>query len=398
MRVTDLYNHLMVFVTLFLRAHPEKKGMATEKRPEGILIWLHGASIGECTALLPVIEGIKKGLPHVHFLLTSTGEASRTVMPRSLPPGVVHQFLPWDCSPYVDRFLSYWRPDFVIWMEGDFWPSLLLQIKVPLILLNGRLSQKTFQRWKLILPWAQKVFQKISSIRALSDQDADRFYALGAKNVTVCDNIKYYATPRSNPERVKDLRALIGTRPFWIVASLHTDEEPFIQQAHQEIVRVIPEVLTIVVPRHIHRPFFLKAPHRSRKDSLTLKDSLYVADTWGELGSFYALGGVVFLGGSLMKIGGHTPIEPALYGCPLVTGPYVFKNKAVFDDFFEANACACVHSAEELSQKIITLLKGTDMGNRAQDLVLKKRQGEGAFLHTLIDQISASTGGENFRS
>ena len=276
----------------------ERYGRASLPRPPGRLIWVHAASVGETNAVLPLIER----LTAVGFavLLTTTTLTSATVAAARLPSGAVHQFAPFDLAPYVTRFLGYWRPDFAIFVELELWPTMVRKLSgrgIPLVLVNARLSERSFRGWRRFAGFAGTVFTGITLCLAQSPGDAERFGKLGATNVRFAGNLKFDVPPlAADKGAVQRLKAAIGDRPVWVAAQTHEGEEEIVAEAHRRIRERHADALTIIVPRHPERGDAIRAllagggltvAQRSRGNPLLREIDVYLADTLGELGLFY---------------------------------------------------------------------------------------------------------------
>ncbi len=349
----------------------ERFGRASMPRPEGSIAWIHAASVGETSAVMPVISRlIGAGF---HVVLTTTTVTSARVAADRLPEGAVHQFVPLDVVGYVRRFLNHWRPSIAIFVESEIWPAMLDELKrrgIPRAIVNGRLSERSWQRWRARARVAATVFGMIDCCTAQTEADAERFRDLGIENANAAGNLKYDVDPLPADTTVElALRDALGSRPLWVAASTHPGEEEIIIDAHRLIATAFPDLLTILVPRHPERgdavADFLRSQgirfaRRSTGGTIPAGASVYLADTIGELGLFYRLAPVAFLGGSLVDLGGHNPIEAAQLGAALVTGPHTGNFTDVYTEFDRADAVVTVRDAKALGGALKRLI--TDAG------------------------------------
>ena len=319
----------------------ERRGWPSQERPDGHLAWLHGASVGETLSLMPVVEQLmQRGL---EVLITSGTRTSADVIARRLPPGAIHQFVPLDVPRYVRRFMDYWQPDLVLFAESEIWPNMITEIErrhIPLILVNGRLSERSYLRWAKLPQVARAIFNRFALCIAQSAEDADRLARLGAPRVSVAGNLKFDATPPpSDPRALATLSGLVAGRPLWMAASTHPGEEEIVAEVHRALETRFPHLLTIIVPRHPDRGYDaaqiaqdaeLRCSVRSDGEQPDRNTDVYVADTIGELGLFYRLSPLVFMGGSLVPRGGQNPIEPAKLGSAILHGPHVHNFSEVY--------------------------------------------------------------------
>lgn len=351
----------------------ERYGIASIKRPQGNLIWIHAASVGEARSILILVERLLKQYPQAHILVTTHTVTSASIMAKQLPPRAMHQYIPYDRIQWVNRFLAYWNPCLVLWVESELWPTFLTtlgQKQIPVILVNGRLSQRAYQQWSKIQSLSRVVFEQFTCCLTQSKKDAQRFQSLGANNVHVTGNLKFAAHPLIVDDlALKKLKNIIKDRPVWLAASTHEGEEELVAHAHQQLRKTLPDALCIIVPRHparatailnILREKGLKTAQRSLEGLPDKTTEVYLADTLGELGLFYALAPVAFIGGSLVPIGGHNLIEAAQLNCSIIHGHHMHKSQQLEQEFAEANAAITVESWQDLAMEISDLLSDPD--------------------------------------
>ena len=321
----------------------ERRGVSADVRPPGPLVWIHGASVGEVLAAAALIERLRAlGL---RILVTSGTVTSATIVAKRFPPDVIHQYVPYDSPRYVARFLDHWRPSLALFIESDLWPNLILSSaarRLPMVLINGRMSQRSFPRWQRVQGTISALLDKFDVCLAQSRTDADRFAALGSRNVVVTGNLKLdVPAPPADANRLERLMAMTRGRPVVLAASTHPGEEEILAATHRTLAGYFPGLLTVIVPRHpdrgeaIARMIEAAGLHptlRSHEDLPTATTDIYVADTMGELGLFYRLAPSVFMGGSLVEHGGQNPIEAIKLGASVIHGPHVFN----FTDVYEA--------------------------------------------------------------
>jgi len=349
----------------------ERRGEPSRSRPSGPVVWVHGASVGECLSLLPLIDEVASA--DISVVVTSGTVTSADVLARRLPEGTTHQYIPLDVTSYARRFLDHWRPDLVIFAESEIWPNILKethQRKIPMVLANARLSDRSFRRWQKMPSIAGFLFSQFDLCLAQTQLDAERLVRLGASRVTVTGNLKFDAAPPpASPMAVSGLEALIGARPVWLAASTHAGEETQVIEAHRALIARFPDLLTIIAPRHPERGREIAgiasragfgASQRSsglQPDSAT---DIYIADTIGEMGLFYRIAPLVFLGGSLVPHGGQNPIEPAKLGAAILHGPYVQNFEEVYAAIDAANGAITLRDGRDLAEAVADLLTDTE--------------------------------------
>jgi 3-deoxy-D-manno-octulosonic-acid transferase len=360
----------------------ERRGESDLARPEGPLVWLHGASVGELTAILPLIERIRSR--DFTVLVTSGTVTSADVAEKRLPPDVIHQFAPLDVPPFVTRFLDRWKPNLALFVESDLWPNLIMASSergIPLILINGRLSERSFRRWRLAPASIGTLLRRFDLCLAQSSADAARFQGLGAPRISTTGNLKLDApAPAADEDKLKAIRAAIGDRPVIAAASTHPGEETVVVDAHRRLKHSFPGLLTLVAPRHpqrgpgiaeIARVAGLSAGLRSRGEMPAPATDIYVADTLGELGLIYRLAPIVFVGGSLVSHGGQNPIEAAKLGAAIVHGPHVFNFAEIYAALDRSGGAEEVADAGKLAVRIGAWLKDGEARGKAAVTGLK---------------------------
>ena len=367
----------------------EKTGMTRRERPPGRLAWLHGASVGEALALLPLVERL--ALRGFTVLLTTGTVTSARILAERLGPGALHQYAPLDVPRFVARFLDHWQPDIALIAESEIWPNILCELdrrNVPLVLVNGRVSARSFARWQHLPQSIARLLGMIDLCLAQTQEDATRLLRLGAPRVQVCGNLKYDVS--ALPADASDLTRLmadIGPRPVWLAASTHPGEETVIGAVHRALLPRFPALLTLIAPRHAQRGekiaadlsrLGLKTQLRSQAKGIGAGDQVYVADTMGEMGLLYRVCNVVFIGKSLATgvnngMGGQNPIEPAKLGAAILHGPHVDNFAEVYAALDAAHAGAIVTNAASLAQALAELLSDAArlraMARTAQDIV-----------------------------
>jgi 3-deoxy-D-manno-octulosonic-acid transferase len=343
---------------------PERMGSPSRARPQGRVVWVHAASVGEAQSAMILINAMGGLGENINVLVTTGTTTSATLMERRLPAFAFHQYVPLDHPVWVGNFLNHWKPDLALWMESELWPNTLLALKernIPAVLINARLSDKSFRNWSYAKDAAQKVIGCFGLIFAQTEKDASHYRALGAKNVTVSDNIKYSAAPLPHDEiALSALKLSIGERRVWVYASTHAAEEALSCRVHKTLKEKIPDLLTIIVPRHPQRREEIagvcfengvKFTLRSNNTALpAIDDDIYIVDTLGELGLFYTLCDIAMIGRSFSDDGGggHNPVEAAQLGCAVITGPNNQYQRQIYDDMQDGGAVIQVGSEEEL--------------------------------------------------
>jgi 3-deoxy-D-manno-octulosonic-acid transferase len=343
----------------------ERLGIAALPRPAGKLVWIHGASVGESLAALPLVEKLRSD--GFAVLVTSGTVTSAKLLAQRLPQGAIHQFVPLDTPRAVARFLDHWKPDAGLFVESDLWPNLILAASargVRLALINARISARSAERWKILPRSGARLIAAFDAVLAQDDEIAARFTALGARNVVVVGSLKADAPPLDcDADTLAALKAQLGTRPLLIAAQTHPGEEETVLPAHDALRARFADLLTIIVPRHPDRGEQIamlcgarKAARRAAGETIDSDTQVYVADTLGELGLFYRLAHFCFLGGTLVKLGGHNPLEPAVLNCAILAGPHRASAANAYDAILKAQTFGTVENSSDIAREAGRLL------------------------------------------
>jgi len=358
----------------------ERYGYPMMARPDGALLWLHAASVGEAQSALIFIHRILQENPNAHMLVTTGTVTSAQLMADKLPDCAFHRYAPMDHPLCIARFLKSWRPDAIFWMESELWPHMLYKVKkyaIPAFLLNARLSARSFTRWSLVKGFSTRLLSVFDIIFAQTKEAQARYQALGAHKVIYSDNIKYSAAPLAyHGQDLEALSKAIGQRPVWVYASTHAGEEALAAQAHEALRQKYPNLLTIIVPRHPQRRDnigrILEAKDVCfRGDNKALphdQTQIYIADTLGELGLFYRLADIAMIGRSFSDDGGggHNPIEAAQLGCAVLSGKNMQYQQALFDEMVAHGCAKIIETKEKLADVLDDLLSNN---NKCDDMV-----------------------------
>ncbi len=378
----------------------ERLGASSVARPAGALVWVHAASVGETNAVLPLIDRLGEERSDLNFLLTTGTVTSASIAARRLGPNAIHQFVPIDSPECVRRFLDHWQPDLVVFTESEIWPNLVLETSgrgVPLTLVNARMSNNSYGRWKRRPGMSQPIFNRFSLVVAQNEKLARRFGDLGARNVISAGNLKIDAPPppidAGDSERLKN--AVVG-RPVIVAASTHDGEEAIVAGAHRKIAREVPGLLTIVAPRHPERGTAVaellkglgfRVAQRSAGALPGDSTEIYVADTIGELGMLYELAPVAFVGGSLADRGGQNPIEALRHGAAVLTGPNWQNFRDAYSTLLRHKGAVEIRGADDLAAVAIKLLKDGGELERMRDSAAIALQTLGGALERTVQAL-----------
>ncbi len=377
----------------------ERFGIASRARPPGPLVWLHAASVGESISFLPLVETIGERWPRIGQLITTGTVSSARLMADRLPDGAIHQFAPVDRPGWVGAFLDHWRPDLAIRIESELWPATIDAVdarSIPALLINGRMSPRSFRNWRRLPGLARCLLRTFALCLAQTEDDAARFRSLGARDVRCLGNLKFAAPDLPCDAEALDLLAKrCAGRPVWLGASTHEGEEVRLAAAHTAIRTRVPDALLVVVPRHPERGPEIASTLRDVGHMVALRSAkevpdteIYVADGLGELGMFYRLAGVGFVGGSLVPHGGQNLLEPARLDCAILHGPHMANFEEIAREMVEAGGSIQVETDEALGNTVASLLTDETMRSRSCEAAAAVAQGKARILDAVVDEIA----------
>ena len=340
----------------------EKFSISSKKRVKGKLIWFHGASVGEILSIVPLIKNYEKNNSISQILVTSSTLSSSKVLKKFKFKKTVHQFYPIDNLFLTNKFLKFWKPCMAVFVDSEIWPCMYNNInnqKIPLILLNARITKKTFKRWMTLRYFARSIFNKITIAYPQNLETARYLKILKANNISHLGNLKFAENFEENLERINVyLKKAFKKKKIWVASSTHRSEEVFCAKAHIQLKKKIKNLITIIIPRHIHRSdeiisemknLGLKVSQHSTKPRSLKNTDIYIVDTFGESKKFYKIASTVFVGGSMINRGGQNPLEPARYGTKILHGPNVGNFKEIYDYLNSLNISSKVKTPLEIS-------------------------------------------------
>ncbi|GAB6051639.1 3-deoxy-D-manno-octulosonic acid transferase [Magnetospira thiophila] len=378
----------------------ERLGRAGRPRPEGPLVWIHAASVGESLSVLPLIDALLAYRPDLHILLTTGTVTSAQLLAQRLPARAIHQYVPVDRLVWVERFLDHWRPDLALWAESEFWPNLVDRAErrgVPMILVNGRVSDRSFERWQHFPASIAQLLGGFDLCLGQTVIDESRLRTLGAPRTACVGNLKYASPPLPVATVELDhLRGQMAGRPLWLAASTHAGEEAVAGRCHQALSERHSKLLTIIVPRHPGRgdeiaaalsALGLNLARRAAGQPLTPDTDIYLADTIGELGLFFRLCPLVFMGKSLIGRGGQNPLEAARLGCALLVGPQMDNFVAVTDDLVSGGGCLMVQDEAHLRATLDRLLAQPEQVIAMGDAARREAESKASVLPALMTRL-----------
>jgi len=366
------------------------------------LIWFHAASIGEVLSIMPLIKEINNSNKNINFLITSVTLSSANLLEKKLNQynNVTHRFFPFDTKNLSEKFLHKWKPDLVCFVDSEIWPNFLFTIKkkkIPLVLINGRITKKTFNRWKILPSFAKKVFNNFDLCMPCSEESKINLEMLHVKKISFIGNLKFTVQMKEDNYLQKSNITTLDTFMVWCAASTHNDEEIIAIKTHLEIKKKFENILTIIIPRHISRvPYIKNLTNKFNLNSQILNDNdlinsnkeILIINSFGVLFKYFNYCKNVFIGKSLIKklkfVGGQNPIEAAKLNCKIYHGPYVYNFQEVYDFLKSNNMAEQINNEYELSEKIIKNLKNPEKID-CQNKNLLNSYGDQILKHTIIE-------------
>ena len=386
--------------------YKEKLSKINLMRGDGFLIWFHVASVGEAMSIFPLIENFEEDEKINRILITSITLSSAEVLKKKFTHNqkILHQFLPLDIPGLVDKFLDHWSPNLSIFIDSEIWPTLIFKIKkknIPLLLVNGRLTKKSFSRWSLIKNFSKSIFEKFDLCLASNKETENFLRVLGAKNVKNYGNLKYAST-KTNYKLETNYIGKIENRKIWCAASTHSSEELFCAKVHSKIKKVHQNILTVIIPRHIDRvkkikkelsDLGLKVVLDSEFNQIDKDSDILLVNSYGEAFKFYDISKSVFLGKSLNKSsmmdGGQNPIEPSRLGCKIFHGPNVSNFSEIYNYLQSLGVAKKINSIDELSQCLVEEFNKSEEKNSE---MIKKIESYGqSILNNITKELKGYT-------
>ena len=346
----------------------EKIGFFSKKRNKGKLIWFHGASVGEIQSIIPLIERFEKNKEIKQILITSNTVSSSLIIKNLELKKTIHQFFPIDCNFISKKFLNYWKPSKAFFIDSEIWPITINNLNkknIPIFLLNGRITNKSFNRWKIFHSFARSIFSKFVLCLSSNNETKKYLNKLGAKNIKIIGNLKFSQSENEKNSLDKNLINLINSRQTWCASSTHYNEEEFCGRAHIRLKKKFKNLLTIIIPRHINRINSIKADLHNLNLKVHLDEprkkidpniDIYLINSYGKTKLFYKACKNIFLGGSLIKHGGQNPLEATRYGCKVLHGPNVSNFKEIYKFLNKKNLSKKITNQDQLISYIIKYL------------------------------------------
>jgi len=343
----------------------EKFSLQKDKRKVGKLIWFHCSSVGELLSIIPLVQELEKTKNLKQILVTTSTLSSSKIFEKYKFKKTLHQFYPLDNIHIINNFLNYWKPSSVVFVESEIWPTMISELKkrkIKLVLINARMSKKSFKRWSSIKYFGKNIFEKFDHIFPQNKETFSYFKKLGLKKIKFLGNLKFIDTHNDNFKKIN--KKFFKNKTILCTASTHRNEEEIFANLHIKYKKKIPNLITIIIPRHIERTNEIaqmldKKKLRFNKHSENKKNlkncDIYIVDSYGENKSFYKISNVVFLGGSLVSKGGQNPLEALRFGCNVLHGNYTFNFKDVYKMLEKEKLSLKVYNSKDLEKKTLSL-------------------------------------------
>ena len=343
-----LFSPIIVLIRLLKKKeHPkrfkEKLGIFKKKRKVGKLIWFHGASVGEILSIVPLIEKLEKRRDIKQILITSNTLSSSKVLSNLKLKKTIHQFFPIDTYYHTNKFLNHWKPSVAIFIDSEIWPNMIENInkkQISLILINARITQKSFKRWKIFSSYARKIFQKFDMCLSSSVKSSKYLKLIGVKKIKYIGNLKFTQSENNTDKLNEIVRKFLLSKKIWCASSTHNEEELICANIHKKLKKKYKKLLTIIIPRHIDRTpeiinkikkLGLKIHLHNSNNKIDKDTDIYLVNSFGKTKSFFKVCKTVFLGGSMIKHGGQNPLEAARFGCKILHGPHVWNFGEIYN-------------------------------------------------------------------
>ena len=356
----------------------EKFCFFSKKRMSGKVIWFHGASVGELQSIVPLIERLEKNNDIKQVLITSNTVSSSKIIEKFKSKKVIHQFFPIDTNFHSKKFIDYWNPFLVFFIDSEIWPNMIYNLsekKISVNLINARITKKSFKRWKLFPNFSKKIFEKFDLCLSSSKESQSYCKKLGLKSPKFFGNLKFSQSENENVSLKKDIQKFLKKRIVWCASSTHETEEKLCGNIHNELKKSYKNLLTIIIPRHINRAQYIKNEleninlkvhsHNSEK-KINKETDIYLVDVYGLTKSFFNISKNIFLGGSIINHGGQNPLEATRYGCNVIHGPHVSNFKEIYNFLKKNKISYKISNQPEMLKVLKNLFSKNDRSKKVQ--------------------------------
>jgi 3-deoxy-D-manno-octulosonic-acid transferase len=399
--ITLIFSPIIIFIRLLKKKEDpfrfwEKFGFYKRKRYNGKLIWFHGASVGEILSVIPLIEKLEKEKEIKQILITSNTLSSSKILSKIKLKKTIHQFFPLDTNYLTKKFLNYWNPSAAIFVDSEIWPNMLANTKerkLPLVLLNARITKKSFIRWKLFISSSKKIFQMFDVCLVSNLKSKKYLQYLGAKNIKYIGNLKFTESEKNVNNLNIKLKKFFLKKNIWCASSTHDTEERICAETHKKLKSKFNNLLTIIIPRHINRTeqitkeienLNLKVHKHNSTKRLSKDTDIYLVNTFGQTKSFFKICKTVFLGGSIIKHGGQNPLEAVRYGCSILHGPNVWNFDEIYSLLKKYKVSNKINNSNQLTFHVSKMLNNK---NKYKNLESKIKNLGNKILNSTLKEI-----------
>ena len=364
-----------------------------KKKIKGKLIWFHGASVGEILSIIPLIENLEKNKEINQILITSNTLSSSKILSNLKLTKTIHQFFPIDTNHHTQKFLKYWKPSVAVFIDSEIWPNMITNIKktpISLILMNARITDKSFKRWKLFKSYAKKIFVNFDICLSSSHKSKKYLKSLGAKNIKHVGNLKFTQSEKNITFLDNDLKKFFLSKRIWCASSTHSTEEFICANVHKKLKVKYKNLLTIIIPRHIHRTeeivnemkkLNLNVHLHNSKNKIDKDTDIYLVNSFGQTKSFFKVCKTVFLGGSMIRHGGQNPLEAARFGCKILHGPNVWNFDEIYNLLKKNKVSRKIINSNQLSLNVDKMLNNKNKHRSLENKI--KSLGNKILISTL---------------
>ena len=397
-----LLSPIIVFIRLLQKKEDplrfkEKLGFFSKEKLKGKLIWFHGASVGEILSVIPLIEKLEKDKEIKQILITSNTLSSSKILSKLKLKKTVHQFFPIDTNYNTNKFLRYWDPSIAIFIDSEIWPNMITNIKkksISLMLINARITKKSFKKWKFFSSSAKKIFQNFDMCLSSSLESKNYLKLLGTKKISYIGNLKFTQSEKTTEKLNDNIKEFFLTKKIWCASSTHDIEEEICANIHKKLKIKYKNLLTIIIPRHIHRikkitkeikEMDLKIHLHDSKKKIDKETDIYLVNSFGQTQSFFKVCKTVFLGGSIIKHGGQNPLEAAKFGCQILHGPNIWNFKEIYSLLEAHKVSNKIATSSQLAHKIDRILNSN---KNSKNLQLKIKDLGSKILNSTLSEIN----------
>ena len=397
-----IFSPIIIFIRLLkkkedLKRFKEKFCFHTKKKHKGKLVWFHGASVGEILSIIPLVEKLENDNKIKQILLTSNTLSSSKILSNLKLKKTIHQFFPIDTNYHTQKFLNYWKPSTAIFIDSEIWPNMIINIKkksISLVLMNARITNKSFKKWKIFSSSAKTLFSKFDICLSSSLRSKKYLKSLGAKKIKYIGNLKFTESEKNINTLSNKLRKFFLTKKVWCASSTHNIEEKICSSVHKKLKKKYKNLLTIIIPRHIHRikeivneinNLGLKIHLHDSKKKIDKDIDIYLVNTFGQTKSFFKICKTVFLGGSMIKHGGQNPLEAARFGCKVLHGPNVWNFDEIYNLLKKYKVSSKILNSNQLTYKVDKML---DYKKKDKNLELKIKNLGNKILNSTLNEIN----------